>query len=314
MSFLPTLVAPHAWDATRLRPAFLCDRKFLYQVIYGLEKKGASNIDLLFGKAAHSAFEAYDLAKAERKKSRDPLKAALAVAWEESKSWPGENEPVYDSKKNRLSLMRLVTWYHFDLGANDTLTCVRLENEAPAIELAFALDIGNGVQLVSRPDQIVQFEPGEIWVRERKTTGSALGGFYDSRFSPDLQITIQAIAGSELIAENHRGEYAFRGVIVEAMQIGAGFVRFSRSLHRRSEGQIAEARAIIEAKIKQIVARVAKVKRAPPSANEPDWPMNEAACERCAYRELCAVDLAERPRVLELLYAVREPWNPTSRK
>lgn len=305
------LVNPDAWDATRLRDALACSRRFLYGHIYGLVRQSVFEIDLEFGKAMHTAFEALDRARLEKPKNRDYwTKAALRAAWAASAHWPQrESEPGWDNKKNRRTLMAVFVWYaeQFD---DDLLSVVRLTNGKPAIEVAFNAPVcGGAATLVSRPDGVVQFEPGEVWIRERKSTGRPEGPGYDAQWNPDIQITIQAILGAGFLADK---KFRFRGVILESVHLYANSVRFSRVFCQRAAEQLTEAKAEIEAEISGLQAKLKRTKLdAPPSVNEAVWPKREANCFLCHFKPICAVPSSERPRIIDEKYQQRaEPWNP----
>lgn len=306
-----TLANPTAFDATRLRPLLSCWRQALYSVVYGLERREPFALDLEFGKAMHTGFEALDRARIDRPKDVVGwTNAALDAAWAASEHFPREDQIGWDSKKNRKTLLRVFPWYAEQFGPGDVLSTVRLTNGKPAVEVPFSEPIlGGRATLVCRPDAIVQLEPWEVFSLERKSTGSAPGDNYDSRWNPDIQISMQAIAGQSLLADSR---FKFRGVVLESVHLLVGAVRFSRAFCLRSAGNIAEAKAAIVARIEEALARLGQTKMdAGPEANEKFWPKNEAACGLCRYKKICVADPSARAKVIEDHFQQRaQSWDP----
>lgn len=314
---LPNIVNPHIYDATRLRDYFSCPRRAMYAHLYSLTR-GEWEIDLEFGKAMHTGFEAMDRARIDKPDARAKWeRAALAAAWEASAHFPPEGGPEWgDTKealkaarvKGRKALLRLFPWYGEQF-ADDVLSIVRFTDGAPAIETPFIEPLPGGAHLVCRPDNIVQFEPFEVYVRERKSSKSPPGMYYDARYNPDIQITIQAIAGQSILSDER---FKFRGVILETVHLYVDSVRFSRTHCTRTAAQIAEARREVEEKVVEVERRWEKTDfTAPMAKNEKVWPKNEAVCALCRYKSLCAADPSERQRVAHNRFTQRaDPWNP----
>lgn len=313
----PTIVNPQSFDATRLRPAQLCWRKALYGQVYGLERVRMFETHLNFGRVMHSAFERYDHVVMEGGKdaAEKATRAALHVALAESAEWPAPDQVGYDSKKTARTLIRAVCWY-VEQFKDDALKTVRLANGRAAIEVAYAVKLSNGAKLCSKPDALVEFEPKVVYVRERKSTGGALNSQYDAQWSPNLQITVQSIIGESVLMEQARSAgWKFRGVVLEAVQLGVNFIRVSRNFHTRTADQLASARAQLEYWTGEFMKRLSKIPAIDDhTALDKSWPQNEASCGAdygCSFRSICRVAAADRTRVIAQDFRQREkPWNP----
>lgn len=310
MPLLPNLVESRAFDATRLRDYSACLRRSLYAHVYGLQKRISFELDLEFGKAMHAGFEALDRARVGGGAKDKWLKAALDAAWAASAHFPAEGEPGWDSKKNRRTLLRLFVWWAEQF-ADDLISVVRMTNGAPAVEVAFREKIlGGAALLVCRPDAIVQLEPYNCFSLERKSTGSSVGAAYDSRWNPDIQISMQAIAGQSLLADSR---FKFRGVILESAHVAVGHVKFSRAFCHRTDRQIAESKAEIIRLVERTLEWLSQLDmKAPPAANEAASDKCESACVLCRFKPICAADPGERGQIIARDFTVRAagPWNP----
>lgn len=308
----PHLRNPHAWDATRLRDAMSCRRRFLLGHVFGLQRRGTLELDLEFGKAMHAGFEAWDKARvggSGRNATERALKAALQAAWKASERFPKAGEAGFDTKKNRRTLLRVFPWYAEQF-AEDVLDTVRLTDGRAAVEQAHSIPIlGGRALLVSRPDGLVQFEPFAVYIRERKSSGSAPGPYYDARWNPDIQITIQALVGRTLLADRR---YRFNGVLLESVHLYVDSVRFSRVPCERPTELLDEAQAEIEAEVAALQALLARVKlESTLTELEPAFPRNESACALCRFKQICSAPRSDRSRVIAGGFEQRpEPWDP----
>lgn len=291
----PNLVNPNAVDATRLRSWLSCRRRFLLEHVFGLVRRGTLEIDLEFGKAMHAGFEAW---------AEGGLEASLASAWDASPALAASP----DAKKNRKTLMRLFVWYdeHFK---DDPLDILRLVDGRKAVEHAHSIEILDGrARLVSRPDAFVQFEPWTVYTLERKSTGSSKGQGYDSRWNPDIQITIQALVSRSLIVEPG---WRFGGIVLESAHVAVGGVTFSRVVCERDEALLAEALGEIEASAAALLDALALVSPDADLASlEPAFPRNEASCALCRFKDICMTPSAARPDLISARFEQRAPWNP----
>lgn len=291
---------PGAWDATRLRSLMLCRRRFWLEHMLQLAPNGRRSIHLDFGTAWHEAVGAYDAARVRQ--DPNPLNAGLRRALEASANWePSE----ITTSKNRSTLVRSLVWYDEQFGPGNSLLPLTLEDQTPALELNFRFplfsDQPNGPWLCGNLDALVEFG-GEIWVLERKTTASALSGFYWSRFDPNIQIDTYAVAAHLLWPQ-----WQVKGVMVEAHQVGVGFSRFERRMFRRSPARLEEILQAIQREVHDFecdLAADADDARAPSFAS-----CNVDA--GCPFRAYCQADPSLREWTLTTQFSRRErPWDP----
>ena len=285
----------------------LCQRRHLYEDILQIEPKHSGhNPHTNFGHAFHEGLRAYDEARFAG--HNNPTLAGVKRAYELSREWP---EPLAGYEANTLkasekaktaeSLARSIVWYDEALGSSNTFE-VMVADGKPAFEINFKIPLGfklpwannKEALLCGNLDAVVKFGD-EVWVLERKSTYSQLGGWYFSKYSPNIQIDVYCLAAHLLWPD-----WKIQGVLLEAAQIGQTFVRFQRQFLRRSVAQLEETHYAIEKAIKGI-----EINR---------WPLNPASCNvgaGCPYRSLCNTDPAMRERLLELEWQRRKsPWNP----
>lgn len=286
---------PWAFDATRLRSLLLCDRRFWLEHQQQLRPAGRErSIDLDFGTAWHETARAYDSARVAG--DNQPLLPAMKRALELSADWAPE---WVTSAKNRDTLLRAIVWYDAQFGADNPLLPMVLRDGRPALELGFNFPLFDGRDrptLCGNLDGVVQFG-GETWILERKTTGSALSGFYWSGYDPNIQVDVYCLAAHCLWPE-----WNVQGVMIEAMQTGVGFTRFERKQFRRSRGRLAETLAVIQDVVSKFDAATSEIRP------------NPAACNvgaGCPFRAYCQSDPSMRQWVLQTQFAPRkDPWNP----
>lgn len=288
-----------AWDSTSLSWLKECPRKYQYTMIDGWRLIGDS-IHLKFGILYHSALEAYDRLRITEDLSHDDALEAivdylLKKTWEDGKPWETNH-----SKKNRDTLLRSVIWY-LDEFQNDPAKTIILPDGKPAVELSFKMEInhdapdGNTYVLSGRLDRLVRFGD-EPYVMDRKTTGSTLGSYYFSEYSPHNQMSLYTLAGRVVFAT------PVAGVIIDAAQIAVGFSSFGRGITTRSAAQLDE----------YLENTVHWLKQAERYAAEGYWPMNEMSCHKyggCPFREVCNKSPEIRGDYLKT-YFEKKPWNP----
>lgn len=310
---------PSQLDSTRIR-TWTCKRKFYYSHVRALEGRGATPKDLVFGDAVHRGLEAWE--KRVAAGASQALEETLEEFYQETAGW---DEGVMLAPKDRAGLFRLLTWYAEQFPPEDDP--VRPLSISPdgglATEVPFRVSLGFlaeklGVRLpylgswpeppklVGRLDGLVSAPSGN-WIRDRKTTAKHLSGFYLDQYAPNIQFSIYDMVGQALLPE-----LALRGVLLEAMQIGVNFTRFTRMEFERFPGQAAET-----------LVAIAKIFRemswaglgAEEDLRVEDFPLNESACmlggRGCEFRALCNTHPALREEEIKRLYSPREiPWDP----
>ncbi len=252
--------------------------------------------------------------------NREYLSRSQGVTENDRKNWPyGEAViPVINTGgpidwghnlKTRETLIRSVIWYLEEFGENDAARTVILANGKPAVELSFRLEMdwgptankgenwvsGQPYILSGHLDRVVSFQDG-IYVMDRKTSSTTIGGYYFDGFSPDNQMSLYTFA-SKVIYQT-----PVRGVIIDAAQIAVGFTRFSRGFTFRTEAQTEEW--LEDTKHWLELAESYAVKDF--------WPMNDRSCHQyggCAFRKVCSKSPEVRQKFLESDFEKRH-WNP----
>ena len=222
---------------------------------------------------------------------------SLIEAWhvrrrEDVEFWASAN-----TAKTRATLLRAVANYGAGLGVLPLLVLPG----SPVAEVGFEMEPMDGFTVYGRLDGLIEgdYGPRSAWIRERKSTKSALSKFYFSTFAPHVEVSVQSLAAREGWA----GAAGFRiqGVMIEAVQTGVGFVRYGRERIAVSEERTAEFR--------KTLTRLWEGARGNaegtygidvwgPHAEE-SWPMNESACYNCHFRSLCAKAPSVRHRFYE---------------
>lgn len=293
-------LAPNAWDATRLRSLMLCRRRFqLEQVMQLRSISRGFNIDPEWGTAWHEVTRAYDTARLSV--PQDALRLATQRALALTAQWQTND---ITTAKNRATLVRSIVWYDDQFGVDNPLKPLVFESGLPAMELAFHFplfpDQPEGPQLCGNLDGVVEFG-GEIWVLERKSTGSALSGFYWAKYDPNIQVDTYCLAAGLLWPE-----WRVQGTLVEACQVGVTFSRFERRQFRRTQARRAETLEAIQTAVSDFSFDLEH-------ADDPFKP-NFASCMAdggCPYRAYCQTDPSLRPWLLKTQFVPREnPWNP----
>ncbi|OYW77667.1 MAG: hypothetical protein B7Z37_02985 [Verrucomicrobia bacterium 12-59-8] len=291
-----------AWDSVSLGAAKKCPRYYLYSILQGWQPKMQSP-HLTFGIVFHSAMEALDHIRVTRPLVDSDLYPVIRQAMKTLGSY--DENGIFTpwrsghDKKNLESMIRSIVWY-FDEYLNDTYTVIQLANGRAAVELSFRFPLGlkhAGEDLLycGHLDSLGEFAQSTYGL-DRKTTGGALTQQFYSQFSPSVQITGYNLA-SRLVYN-----VASRGIIIDAMQIGAGFVRFGRQIVANTEAQLEE----------WLTSSMYTIQDSQRWLDQQYWPMNETACNLymgCTYRGICSKDPSVRERFLEADFHTRA-WDP----
>lgn len=324
---LPTLQL--RWSATALGVAMTCWRKYFYHYVLKLRDPERS-ADLAWGTFLHESLAVFDEVIYAGGSEMDATEAAVRKAMEvtetvthvrvcgecgtgfptiETAECPkcnSRSSEVIDrgelwssdkTNKTRATLLRAVANYGADLPVIPPLVLPG----SPVAEVKFELEPMNGFTVYGRLDGLMEGDYGRksAWIRERKSTKSALSKFYFSTFAPHVEVSVQSLAAREGWA----GAAGFRiqGVMIEAIQTGVGFVRYGRERIAISEERTAE--------FKKTLTRVwgddRRNAESTGSANvlvpetAAHWPMNESACHNCHFRGLCAKAPSVRHRFYE---------------
>jgi hypothetical protein len=306
-----------AIDSTSLGEAKQCLRKYYYSIVLGYQPRTES-VHLTFGLLLHGSREHYDHARSAGHDHDESLRRALS--WALCQTWNKELSRPWASDhrtKNRLTLIRSIVWYFDQFGENDPLVTVQLTNGKPAVELSFRFDLGHQTRTGERYlycghlDRLVTMG-GDHYVVDLKTTEHALDPSWFGKFTPGGQFSGYVYAGRVCF------QTPTKGLIVDGLQVGAGFTRCTRGLVPRDDAMLAEwhrdtgrwLRVMEEAAQEGLLAEEA--------GEDPvqGWPMNDKACDMyggCQFRPVCSRTPSARHQWLEADYK-RRVWDPTVRR
>jgi hypothetical protein len=298
-----------AIDSTSLGAFKQCPRYYYYTIIMGYARVGVQ-VSLDFGSAAHRVPELYLKARADGATHDDALllvvEDALTSTWDKATGGPKFDDP----QKNRLSLVRFAVEYldHYEKDGLGLKTLI-LANGKPATELTFAFASGfiNGagepITLCGHLDRLVELN-SSVYICDLKTTWETLGQKYAERFTPDNQFTLYTLAGRVAL-----GVPAV-GILLDAAQIGATFVRFQRFPIYRPQPVLDEWLHALPwwTGLMELCARAAETSPHPEQA----YPQNDKACGLyggCQFREICGRSPLARKPIMDSSFRIRR-WDP----
>lgn len=290
-----------AVDSTSLGSFKTCPRKYYYEIVQGWQPRQPS-VHLQFGIWFHEGCELYDRAKAEGQGHEEALYTALrsilVKTWNKQLNRPWTSDhPV----KNRLTLIRTLVWYLDEFGPNDSLQTIILDNGRPAVELSFRVPLGiktpdgEDYLLCGHLDRLAMLG-GDPYLVDKKTTGGTLGAHFFAEFSPNNQMATYDVAGQIAYSVE------IKGIIIDAVEVKAGFSRFQRHPIPRHASQREEWWSELPWWLGQM-AQCAQVQV---------WPMNDKSCGQyggCPFRQVCAKPPASREIWLRAEY-VKRIWDP----
>lgn len=227
---------------------------------------------------------------------RQTIRNALQRTWTKDNDGNGRPQQWFDSKKNRIGIIRTLVWY-LDEFQSDPLEVVITEDGRPEIELGFAYKsgitlAGEEVYFCGVMDRRVRLN-GRVYPADVKTTGFGLDDNYFAGFRPDNQMSHYKYA-DEVHYQNDAD-----GIIIDAIQVGVTFNRTRRELISFQGWDRNEWFANTKYWLEQ----------AERHASRSEWPMNDKNCYRCAFRPVCSRALGAREQWLKANY-VKRIWDP----
>jgi hypothetical protein len=287
-----------------------CPRYYYYQMIEHWTPR-SKGIHLMFGQLYALGTETYAKLKASgadhNKACREMVRRVLMAAGsrDEEGVWHPWNPPA-DHKdaniKNRYTLVRSLVWNVEDW-LRSPFQIMKLANGKPAVELSFEFPVfdirGETISLAGHMDSIVEdvtSEPRPRFVRDDKTTKSALNAQYFQQYTPNNQMSLYSVAGKVILNR------PVSGVLVRGAQILVEGTRFVTQQVTRPPQVLDEWMDETEYWIGQ--ARV--------FAEANKWPHNDKACGNyggCPFQKVCARIPSHRPAWLREDF-VKSVWNP----
>ena len=320
-----------AWDATALSALMKCPYSYYLRHRLGWRKTG-NNAALNFGLWYHKGREIYERAAIAAPEDLNgamvaALRAVLVLAGEEVSeqrwgacgfaekgigwemcprcasddvetvsewvSWHGG-----DNAYSAQTLARMLVWS--EEGYEFPAQTLQNPDGTALVEYNFRYPLGGETPdgqpytLCGYIDRIVQFG-NETFVGEHKTTKTTLGGYYFDRYSPSVQISTYAAVADAVFPE-----LRISGVLIEGAQTAVGFSRFMRAHIKRTREQN-------EAWLGETIPWWLRV--AEQCAEIGYWPMNEASCFLCRFRDICEKSPSVREKFLPEKFE-QEMWNP----
>lgn len=282
------------WDSTSLGLLKTCPRKYALSMLDGWQK--SFSLPLSWGIWFHSACETFEKTEGDfDTRLRAAVRAALTMTWIDGRPFESDSP-----QRTRETLVRTVVWY-FDHFKDDPVQTHILSNGRPAIELKFTFEgprvSGQDFLVCGHLDRIGRFND-ELWILDRKTTASTLSPYYFSRYSPDNQMSLYAIAGQIITGE------PTSGVIIDAIQVAVGFSRFARGFAGRTKDLLDEWWKDLEFWLLQAMQ----------FAQARYWPANDKSCGMyggCPFQDICSKNPGTvREAFLETNF-VKRTWDPT---
>lgn len=315
--FLAKTYIQYAWDSTSLELLKRCPRLYQYVMIEGWEPHG-EGIHLRFGIEYHQALHDYETYLTLELNHDEAVCATVHDLLTRIHSWDPDPRTASEEKKSKANLIRTVVWY-LDQFKDDPAKTVMLDNGKPGLEVSFRfqLDFGpaSGVNLPSNPintaqpyllcghlDRIVRFQ-GDLFVMDRKTSGSALSQYYFAQYHPHNQMSLYTLAGKVVL------ETPVRGVIIDGAFIFDNWTEsapFQRGVTYRTQDQINEWLLDLSWYLGQAEAY----------ATQGYWPMNDTSCDKyggCKFRDICNKSPHVREHYLKSGFRQKpkeERWNP----
>ena len=287
-----------AWDSTSLSSWIKCPTKYFYQIVLGYRPKTMS-VDLDFGLIVHSGLEVYWRCRAEGKShtdaQEDTVRIILTLHWQ----WKTSH-----TAKNLWNALRSIVW-HTESFQEDNILRI---GDTLAVELPFKYDLGFSVgkspaAYCGHMDRVENDNVEQTWVKDYKTTKSALDFNYFAGYTPSTQLPGYRVAAEIVL---HR---PIAGVIVDAIQVGVNFTRFAK-------GHIFLSEASQDEWMKDAVYHIKTATSVMASNDALDplrVPRNTESCFGCQFRSVCSLPPSIRLGTLESVYE-RKYWDPILRK
>ena len=290
------------WDSTSLGWFKECPRKYAFKMLHQWES-ARKGIHLTFGGLYASGVEHYAHARAS---GLDHASATRTmVRWvlensgtrDEAGTWsPWDPSPDPDANiKNRYTLVRTLVWNVEDRRDSPFKTYIRADGRA-AVELSFKFEAfevnGEPIYLSGHLDEVVTLDD-RIWIKDDKTTKSALNAQYFQQYSPNNQMSLYAVAGRVVL------NAPIEGVLVRAAQIGVNFARFATH-------QVPRPKPVLDEWLSETREWIALAHH---YAEANTWPANDKACFWCEFKRVCSVSPSHREAWLREDF-IRRVWNP----
>lgn len=285
-----------AWDSSSFNLYAACPRKYLYSQVYGWRPR-LRDPHLTFGGYAASALAHYFDRLAAGTGRAEAVHSMIRFALTESANWHSLHE-----SKHRESLIRTLVWYTTHYANDNMRVAVGMDGQAQT-ERSFAAELSSSFVWCGHIDQLVEID-GQFYIRDQKTSGSALTSTWFRQWDLSNQMSGYALAGKTFFS------VAVIGVVIDAIQVGASFTRFARGFTFRSPTLLREWVSDVLTTLKQ--ARDAFLRVADGVAEPEAFPRNLTACGMyggCQFRSVCSRSQEVREQFLAADFE-RVVWDP----
>jgi hypothetical protein len=275
------------WDATSLTAFSRCPRAYQYRHIDLWTTKQTTD-HLVFGQLFHRALELH------YKRPSTIENLISSVTAEETFHFLPTDFSVY----SRFALIRAIVWY-FEHYSNDPLQ-VFIVNGTPAVELNFTFPTGfhsqyNDEYILAGHLDMVATMGDSLYVVDHKTTKSTLSQYYFERYTPDIQMSLYTLASHIIFG------IPAQGVLINGIQTLVNGTAFLRGFANRTQEQLDEFFDIA----------ISIIKNAEQCAVSGDFPMNQASCFGCRFREVCSKSPSMRESFLNADFVKTARWDPS---
>lgn len=284
-----------AFDSTKLGNFIACPKRYQLAMIEGWRQKDEA-LPLIFGQLYQKAMERLD--KGEDLET--VVKQALAESWDRLPNRASPDLPKEFRTRENLASAIIGHQEHYEDPLPPIAFTAASGETVIASELSFRIQLpftiaGEEVIYCGHFDKIAENSSGEIYVVDNKTTQSSLTDWYFAKYDVDVQMTGYTYAASIL---THK---PISGVIIDAVQIRAGWPDFRRGFVLRSDAILDEFSETVRHWLEyEHHCKTTGV-----------YPMNLTACSFCQFRRhYCSIDPAVRQDFLEANFDKLPPWNP----
>lgn len=295
------------WNSSALGTLKECPALFNYTYVEQWQP-ASKGVHLAFGGWYAAGLEHYAKVRASGLShdaaSISMVRYVLAATWIDGAGWAPPPDHKDASIKNRVNLIRSLIWNVEERLTSPFQTYIKSTGRA-AVEESFlfhAFNIeGEDIHFAGHLDEIVQDEGSGLWVRDDKTTKSALSQFYFTQFTPNNQMSLYSIAGKVVLGE------PVRGVLVKAAQIGVNFTRFATA-------QVPRPQAVLD---EWLLDSKQWISQARHYAITGHWPRNDKSCGNwggCPFQKVCAVSPSHRAAWLAEDFVRAPPLNPLEQR
>lgn len=281
-------------NSTSLSDYLRCPKYYEYVHIQGWRSDEGKSRHLLFGGWFAEAMQTFYLSRlaghSRSESIRECVRNAMMDTWEHELDENGDRIPgtgqawdSLDTKKNRANLIRSIIWY-FEHYETDFPVYI-MPSGFPAVELQFRIEANPNVFLVGTIDRVVEYFPGDTYLMDQKTTGSAINTRWAEQWDINTQFSFYTFGGRMILPT------PARGFIVDGISLAVGSTDFGRALTYRSDAYLDEWFATTLDTISDM-HRDTERKR---------FRMNPGACssyEGCAFRKICARAPSQRENFL----------------